>query len=158
MLRRIPEKMDPALYYKTFRPYIRFFESVVYEGVGSGADELPRRDGGAEQHHADAGGVPEDPAPAVGADQPPGRHAAVHAGRASRGAERDRGDAGDSRDLADAAPFNDVLEAIATFREIHFGWANEYINRLDRRPARHRRDAVPEWLKQLIDETRAHML
>src|SRR5690242_5555140 len=32
-LRRIPEKMDPALYYKTFRPYIRFFEGVVYEGV-----------------------------------------------------------------------------------------------------------------------------
>jgi indoleamine 2,3-dioxygenase len=25
--------MDPALYYKTFRPYIRFFEKVVYEGV-----------------------------------------------------------------------------------------------------------------------------
>ena len=30
---RIPEKMDPALYYRTFRPYIRFFEGVVYEGV-----------------------------------------------------------------------------------------------------------------------------
>src|SRR5205814_9509094 len=34
-LRRIPEKMDPALYYKTFRPYIRFFEGVVYEGVAT---------------------------------------------------------------------------------------------------------------------------
>src|SRR6185295_12950831 len=33
VLRRIPEKMDPRLYYKTFRPYIRFFEHVVYEGV-----------------------------------------------------------------------------------------------------------------------------
>jgi indoleamine 2,3-dioxygenase len=31
ILRRIPEKMDPALYYKTFRPYIRFFENVFYE-------------------------------------------------------------------------------------------------------------------------------
>src|SRR5207247_3028086 len=37
VLRRIPEKMDPSLYYKTFRPYIRFFENVVYEGV----DEKP---------------------------------------------------------------------------------------------------------------------
>ena len=36
VLRRIPEKMDPALYYKTFRPYIRFFENVVYEGVETG--------------------------------------------------------------------------------------------------------------------------
>ena len=33
MLRRLPEKMDPALYHRTFRPYIRFFENVVYEGV-----------------------------------------------------------------------------------------------------------------------------
>ena len=32
-LRRIPEKMDPALYYKTFRPYIRFFENVFYEAT-----------------------------------------------------------------------------------------------------------------------------
>ena len=33
VLRRIPEQMDPLLYYRTFRPYIRFFENVVYEGV-----------------------------------------------------------------------------------------------------------------------------
>src|SRR5262249_6760981 len=31
VLKRIPEKMDPTLYYKTFRPYIRFFEDVEYE-------------------------------------------------------------------------------------------------------------------------------
>ena len=47
--------MDPPLYYRTFRPYIRFFENVVYEGVDADAAELPRRDRGAEQHHADAG-------------------------------------------------------------------------------------------------------
>ena len=28
VLRRLPEKMDPALYHRTFRPYIRFFENV----------------------------------------------------------------------------------------------------------------------------------
>src|SRR5439155_4017023 len=33
VLRRIPEKMDASLYYRTFRPYISFFEGVVYEGV-----------------------------------------------------------------------------------------------------------------------------
>src|SRR5712672_2007107 len=33
VLRRIPEKMDSALYYKTFRPYIRFFENVFYEAT-----------------------------------------------------------------------------------------------------------------------------
>src|SRR5271156_6321248 len=38
VLRRIPEKMDPALYYKTFRPYIRFFENVSYEGMEGPTD------------------------------------------------------------------------------------------------------------------------
>jgi indoleamine 2,3-dioxygenase len=37
VLKRIPEKMDPKLYYKTFRPYIRLFENVVYEGVNQQA-------------------------------------------------------------------------------------------------------------------------
>jgi len=37
VLNRIPEKMDPALYYKTFRPYIRFFENVEYEADVEGA-------------------------------------------------------------------------------------------------------------------------
>ena len=37
VLRRIPEKMDPALYHRIFRPYIRFFENVVYEGVNETA-------------------------------------------------------------------------------------------------------------------------
>src|ERR1700730_1187836 len=37
VLRRIPEKMDPALYYKTFRPYIRFFENVECEAEVAGA-------------------------------------------------------------------------------------------------------------------------
>ncbi len=46
VLRRIPEKMDPALYYKTFRPYIRFFDNVVYEteeqsAIASGASDAP---------------------------------------------------------------------------------------------------------------------
>ena len=33
VLKRIPEHMDATLYYRTFRPYIRFFENVTYEGV-----------------------------------------------------------------------------------------------------------------------------
>jgi hypothetical protein len=32
-LKRVPEHMDPRLYYKTFRPYIRFFERVAYEAA-----------------------------------------------------------------------------------------------------------------------------
>src|SRR4029453_499883 len=33
------------------------------------------------------------------------------------------------REFADAHSYNDVLDAMATFRETHFGWAEEYINK-----------------------------
>jgi hypothetical protein len=92
VLQRIPEQMDPALYYKTFRPYIRFFENVSYEAddSGSSADviaqapatvlhELPRRNRRTEQHHAHAGGVHENSAQTVDADQPSRRHADLYA-------------------------------------------------------------------------------
>ena len=52
VLQRIPEKMDPHVYFRAFRPYIRFFENVVYEGVESAPHELSRRNRSAEQHHA----------------------------------------------------------------------------------------------------------
>jgi indoleamine 2,3-dioxygenase len=35
VIRRIPEHMDSSLYYRTFRPYIRFFENVSYEGMNT---------------------------------------------------------------------------------------------------------------------------
>ena len=83
-LRRIPEKMDPALYYKTFRPYIRFFESVVYEGVVATPLNF-RGETGAQSSVIPTIvallKVPHSP----DADGPPCRHAEVHARRASRG-------------------------------------------------------------------------
>ena len=123
VLRRIPEKMDPALYYKTFRPYIRFFEGVVYEGVDAAPMDFRGETGAQSSVDADARGLPEDPAPAVAADQPPGRHAAVHAGRAP-GADRARSRRCPTCEaLVDKAPFNEALEALATFREVHLGCA-----------------------------------
>ena len=83
VLRRIPEHMDPALYFKTFRPYIRFFENVTYEtsaqtstevensakaASAGGPYELPRRDWCSEQHHADPGRLHEAPAQTVDAN------------------------------------------------------------------------------------------
>ena len=62
------------------------------------------------------------------------------------------------RHLADRESFNDALEALATFREVHFGWAHDYINRWVDDPRGTGGTPYMEWLKQLIDETRAHML
>jgi indoleamine 2,3-dioxygenase len=62
------------------------------------------------------------------------------------------------RDLAEADAFNEVLEAMARFREIHYGWANEYIHKRATDPRGTGGTPYMEWLKQLIDETRAHRI
>lgn len=57
-----------------------------------------------------------------------------------------------------AGRYNSLIEALATFREVHYGWAMEYINKwvTDARGT----GGTPylKWLNQLIDETRAHAL
>lgn len=154
VLRRIPEKMDPALYYKTFRPYIRFFENVVYEGVDTkpldyrgetGAQssimpllvalmKIPHQRSLLTDHLADMQNfMPAEHREAI---------AAVRQLPALRS-------------VADKDLFNNVLEAMATFRETHYGFANEYIHKRVTDPRGTGGTPYMQWLKQLIDETRA---
>jgi indoleamine 2,3-dioxygenase len=44
---------------------------------------------------------------------------------------------------------------MATFREIHYGWAQQYINQWVTDPRGTGGTPYMHWLKQLIDETRA---
>jgi len=153
VLRRIPEKMDAALYHKTFRPYIRFFENVVYEGVagepmnyrgetGAQSSIIPlliafmkirHRQSVLTDHLADMRRFM------------PAEHRAV----------LDEVEAMPSvRELADKDKFNEILEAMAEFRETHLGWAHEYINKWGQDPRGTGGTPYMEWLKQLIDETR----
>ena len=62
------------------------------------------------------------------------------------------------RPLADKEPFNDVLEAMATFRETHLGFAHEYINKRVSDPRGTGGTPYMQWLAQLIRETREHMI
>jgi indoleamine 2,3-dioxygenase len=155
VLRRIPERMDPALYYKTFRPYIRFFEHVVYEGVDAqpmdfrgetGAQssimpslvalmKIPHRASLLTNHLADMRNFM------------PAEHRQVIA---------DVENLPSLRPLADKEAWNDLLEAMATFREVHFGWASEYIHKRVSDPRGTGGTPYMQWLTQLIDETRAH--
>ncbi len=157
VLRRIPEHMDPALYYKTFRPYIRFFEHVVFEGVDStpmnfrgetGAQssimptlvalmKIPHRPSLLTNHLADMQNFM------------PREHRQLIA---------DVQALGDPRPLADKEPYNEVLEAMATFREVHYGWADEYINKRVSDPRGTGGTPYMQWLGQLIAETRAHKI
>jgi indoleamine 2,3-dioxygenase len=48
-----------------------------------------------------------------------------------------------------------VLEAIADFRAVHYGWAQEYINRWTDDSRGTGGAPYVEWLRQLIEQTRA---
>jgi len=156
-LRRIPEKMDPALYYKTFRPYIRFFEGVVYEGVES-APLNYRGETGAQSSVIPTVvaflKVPHKPSLLTNhlADMrrfmPRGHRAVI---------EQVEG-LPDVRGKVDKAIYNEALEALAAFREVHFEFARRYIAAHVRDPRGTGGTPYLEWLNQLIDETRAHML
>jgi indoleamine 2,3-dioxygenase len=157
VLRRIPEKMDPALYFRTFRPYIRFFENVVYEGVDArpvdfrgetGAQssivptlvafmKIPHRQSLLTDHLAD-----------MQRFMPREHRALIAEVRALP----------DVRSLAEKELYNDVLEALATFREVHIGWALEYIHQRVADPRGTGGTPYMQWLAQLIEETRAHKI
>jgi indoleamine 2,3-dioxygenase len=167
VLRRIPEKMDPALYYKTFRPYIRFFENVFYEAMEqrpiadsdghapamvrmnfrgeTGAQssimptlvafmKIPHRPSMLTNHLADMRNyMPAEHRHVIEAvEQMPS-----------------------IRELADRQAYNAVLDAMADFRAVHYGWAQEYINRWTDDSRGTGGTPYVEWLRQLIEETRA---
>jgi indoleamine 2,3-dioxygenase len=157
VLRRIPEKMDPALYYKTFRPYIRFFEGVVYEGK----DEAPlnfRGETGAQSSVVPTlvafFKIPHRPSLLTNhlADMrrfmPPEHRALIEEVEALPTV----------RGRVDKVIFNEALEALATFREIHLDFAHRYIARWDQDPRGTGGTPYLQWLTQLISETRAHKL
>jgi len=157
VLRRIPEKMDPALYYKTFRPYIRFFENVVYEGVETGPLDF-RGETGAQSSIMPLlvalMKIPHRPSlltDHLAAMQTfmPLEHRAVIA---------EVQNLPPLRPLAEKEPYNNVLEAMAAFRETHVGYANEYINKRVADPRGTGGTPYMQWLSQLIAETLAHRI
>ncbi len=160
VLRRIPEKMDPALYYRTFRPYIRFFDDVEYEaGDGSaplhvnfrgetGAQssimpllvafmKIPHRASMLTDHLADM------------RNYMPAEHRRLIETVATMPSVRT---------IASRASYNAILDAMAEFRSVHYGWADEYINRRTNDPRGTGGTPFMRWLKQLIDESIAFKL
>ncbi len=155
VLRRIPEKMDPHVYYRAFRPYIRFFENVVYEGV----EQTPmsyRGETGAQSSVMPAlvafMKVPHAPSTLTNHLADMRRFMPADHRRALEGIAA----LPDPRPLASADTYNAVLEAIAVFREVHFGWADLYIHQRVADPRGTGGTPYRQWLQQLVDETRGH--
>jgi indoleamine 2,3-dioxygenase len=165
VLRRIPEKMDPALYYKTFRPYIRFFENVEYEAEVAGGHTTP---GSAARLRISFRGetgaqssimpllvafmkIPHRPSMLTNhlidmRNYMPAEHRALIAAVEAMPS---------IRKMASKQNYNAVLDAMAEFRSVHYGWAQEYINRWTNDPRGTGGTPYMQWLKQLIDETLA---
>jgi indoleamine 2,3-dioxygenase len=167
VLRRIPEKMDPALYYKTFRPYIRFFENVRYEVTEQNSEN------GSNQHapamvgmnfRGETGAQSSIMPTLVALMEIPHKTSMLtnHLADMRNYMPAEHRELIESveampsvRELAEPEAYNAVLDAIADFRSVHYGWAQEYINRRTDDPRGTGGTPYMEWLKQLIEETRA---
>lgn len=157
VLRRIPEHMSPDLYFRTFRPYIRFFENVRYEGIpdyvanqrgetGAQSSVIPALVAFFKIHHV--------PSALTRHLEDMRRYMPVgHRALLERIATWP-----DIRAHADPGLYNSALEAIAGFRQVHYGWAREYIDARVDDPRGTGGTPFMNWLKQLIDETLAHRL
>lgn len=153
-LKRIPQRMDPRLYHRAFRRYIRFFEDVTYEGVDRTSSRF-RGETGAQSSILPVLvaflKIPHRPSPLMDhlADMrrymPPGHRAVIEEVEAMPAIGP----------LVDKDAFNGVLDALAEFREIHLGWAEQYIDRWTDDPRGTGGTPYMNWLRQLIDETRA---
>jgi indoleamine 2,3-dioxygenase len=155
VLKRIPEKMDPRLYYKTFRPYIRFFEHVVYEGVAqqpidfrgeTGAQssivpvlieflKIPHQSSILTVHLRDM------------RRYMPKRHRLYLEQVAALP---------NIKRMEYREPFNAILDNLIEFRKIHYGWANEYIHKRVRDPRGTGGTPYMQWLNRMIQETEAY--
>ena len=157
VLKRIPEHMDSSLYYKTFRPYIRFFENVTYEGVNQAPIQF-RGETGAQSSIMPAlvafMKIPHQPSVLTDhlADMRkymPAKHRALI---------EEVEAIPDIRSFGYKEPYNAILDAMAAFRGVHYGWAEEYINRWTDDPRGTGGTPYMQWLKQMLRETEAHRL
>ena len=156
-LKRIPEHMDSKLYYKTFRPYIRFFENVAYEG----SDQPPM------QFRGETGAQSSIMPTLVAFMKIPHQRSALtdhlidmrHYMPVEHRTLIEEVEAmPDIRSPAHKEAYNAVLEAMAAFRRVHYSWAEEYINRWTDDPRGTGGTPYMEWLRQMLDETEAHRL
>jgi indoleamine 2,3-dioxygenase len=165
VLRRIPEKMSPALYYKTFRPYIRFFEDVEYEAEVPGGRVAAGSAARLRMNFRGETGAQSSIIPLLVAFMKIPHRPSMLTNhlidmRNYMPAEHRRllemvESMPSVRRFASKQNYNAILDAMAEFRSVHYGWAQEYINQWTDDPRGTGGTPYMKWLKQLIDETLA---
>ncbi len=155
VLRRIPEHMDATRYFKTFRPYIRFFDNVRYAGT-----TLPP-----QSQRGETGAQSSIMPSLVAFMKIPHQETMLTSHLLDMRRympQRDRQfiewleTLPDFREQVSADAFNAVLESLAEFRQVHYGWAQEYIYRRTDDQLGTGGTPYMQWLKQLIEETLAY--
>ena len=153
VLKRIPERMSPHLYFKVFRPYIRFFEKVKFLGVkqqpmnyrgetGAQSSIMPVLVSLLKIEHEQS--ILVDHLQEIRQHMPPQHRLFIE----------NTSYLPDLKPDAEPRLFDQVLELIAQFREVHFEWAQEYIHKHVKDDRGTGGTPFMRWLKQLIDETR----
>ncbi len=157
VLKRIPEKMDPALYFKTFRPYILFYNNILFEGVDqkainfrgeTGAQssiipvlvallKIPHQSSILTEHLKDM------------RNYMPQRHRNYLQQVTAMPSIR--------KDVFREV-FNAILDNLIAFRKVHFSWANEYIRQHVKDPRGTGGTPYIKWLQQLIEETESYKI
>ena len=165
VLRRIPEKMSPTLYYKTFRPYIRFFEDVEYEAEVPGGRVAAGSAARLRMNFRGETGAQSSIMPLLVAFMKIPHRPSMLTNhlidmRNYMPAEHRRllemvESMPSVRRFASKQNYNAVLDAMAEFRSVHYAWAQEYINQWTDDPRGTGGTPYMKWLKQLIDETLA---
>ena len=157
VLKRIPEKMDPMLYYKTFRPYILFFENVTFAGV----DRKPvnfRGETGAQSSIIPVLGallkIPHQASILTAHLEDMRNYMPIH----HRHYLEQVAAMPSIRKKMYQEAFNAILDNLIEFRKIHFGWANEYIHHRVKDPRGTGGTPYMQWLQQLIVETEAYKI
>ena len=154
VLQRIPEKMSDQLYFSKFRPYIGHFDDVTYEGTDevmsfrgeTGAQstvmptllaflKIPHQQNKLLMHLRDM------------VNYMPAEHR-----RYLEQVEL----LSSPKSLTPPELFDEILEGIARFREVHYHWAIKYIARRGNDQQGTGGTPYLKWLKYLIDETRAY--
>lgn len=155
VLKRIPEKMAASLYYKDFRPYIRFFQNVIYEGADAKAADFRGETGAQSSIMPTLVNFLKIPHQASNLTNHL-KDMRQYMPAAHRTFLLEVENMPAVKDLAEKEIFNEVLEAMAQFREVHFQWANDYIQKMCQDDTGTGGTPYIQWLKQLIDETRGH--
>ena len=157
VLKRIPERMSPDLYFQTFRPYIRFFENVVYEDcdvkevnfrgeTGAQSSLMPLLTAFLK--------IPHQPSELTNHLEEMKLYMPLSHRQLIEAVSK----MPPVKDVADKRLFNKVLETMALFREVHYGWAEKYINAKVSDPRGTGGTPYMKWLHQLIAETRSHKM